>query len=323
MRLIQVVLLLVCFFSTQCAAGLDSTKVIGSYNNQLTQDKAKLELIAKYMGRDFTVFQPFNVKNVSLRQLLFQSNELYKKLNVLYFEITGFEYKVAELSIKQGEVTKADLAFSLNKISEIIDSIIKFLSIESDLEVIDKKTSSASLSTLFYRLRALNQISNQLLERDAQPSEVFQNVTLAVYYSGEILKSMSGEDLSIQQIELSKNKYPKDVFKLLMKVLEKLLIIARQLDIDTLEISRIKNLDNLKITPNEVKELSLFILVELEIVCAQKGIQIDNILSIYPGKKYPSDVYRRGEMLDKQIDKILRYVKSHPEWQEQVEGNYE
>ena len=225
--------------------------------------------------------------------------------------------------LNKGEVTDEDLAVSINKISATIDSIQKYLSIGPDLHIRSNRTSATSLSTLFYRLRALIQISNQLLEKEAQPSEVYQNVTLAVYIAGEILKAMPGANLNIQQAEFSKNKYPRDVFKLLMQVLEKVLLVTKQLDIETLEITKLNNLDNLRITPNEVKELSLFILVELEILCARKGINIDNLFSFYPGKKYPSDVYRRGQMLDKQIDEILSYINSQPRWRENTEGNYE
>ncbi len=314
MGLVRVVLLFILSILLETYALPACAHIIKQMDKTLIEETQKVEQIAKHMGRKPQVSQLLTVKQVQPRHLSFQARELYKKLNQLHLEITGHEEPAMYRDVHPAKITYENVQDELQQVNKVLDNIKEHLSIKKAIQKEDDTTQHPIPSTLFNRLTILNQMVNQLLEREAQPSEVYQNVTLAVFYAGELLKKMPGATKQFKEVPIVYDKYPKDVFLNLLHILSKVISIAHQLNIETLEILNTHHISTRTITPSDVKELSLIIVSELSFICFTQGVSTRQLHSYYPGKKYPSDVYYRSMKLETYVNEIFQYIKHHPQW---------
>lgn len=306
--ILQAIWIACFYFYVSIANATDPTLAKIEYS--LSRAKADLNLISAYMGKSIETRQLYLISETSNQAVYFQAKRLYQKILQLNFEITGILDRASDSSPRK-KITSDDIYKQIIKITNILEKIKAYLKIKTK-KLNHQPQKRNSLPDIFYELVYLNQTTNYLLERETQPSDVYQTLTLAIYYAGEILKNMPGVSPVANEDSMVLNKTPKDVFWRLAYILRKINIVLTQLKINTIHISQIKPKESIR--PNDVQELAALIAADLVSICEEKGINYQNIKSYFPGKKYPSDVYQRSSILLKQIEKINHYLKSHPQW---------
>lgn len=309
----QFFILMVCVLLASVALQVkaQNSDKLNNIDSKLIEVQTRLHLIAQYMGVTLQPRALYQVANVSPREVYYQALRLYFKVAQLYYDINGHEVLNPDITAiaNPHPVEVLELLDQSNTLLQEIMQKFRLKQLTASLP----QTSASNWSQLFERLALINQMANQLLEKEAQPSDVYQNVTLAIYYMGEILKTMPGINVITQPLPHIPNKKPSDVYNELLLILKQLNAIAKQLHLKMLVIKDWQN-SQAKIMPNDVQELSQIILSQLAYIAAQKNIDVSSIKSYYPGKKYPADVYQRATILKQQLDKMYEYIQQHPDW---------
>jgi len=292
-------------------SGFANENMSSKVGAQLSEIDARLYAIARYTGVTPVTSRLYSISGANDHEVYFETTRLYQKVAQLNFEITGDNLSQIKKG-KSGKVQADDIYVVLSKTNNVLKNIMSKLGITTPITA-EKRVVTQTPSILFGRLLLSNQLANQLIERKTQPADVYRNITLGIYYAGEILQTMPGQVILPEKPAFVPNKKPYDVYRLLIQVLTEVKALAKSLQIKMITIQEI-NIDDKIITPNDVEELSLIIVAELEYIAKKKRIPIAHIESYYPGKKYPSNVYQRSLLLKEQINTIREYIKKNPNW---------
>ncbi len=284
-------------------------------SNVLTQLNAlttRVEKLSLYMGLDPKSCLHFTVSNASPREVYFQSKRLQEKVYQLYEEITQKPLMIPKATIPELTTITPSNVFTIVKDTD--DKIIQILLfIKIDAPVSNKLASSTTKpSDVYNHLLQANQIIDQLLEKRTLASDVYQTATLSIYYAGKILSTMGIDPLFTKVDQPVINKTASAVFNLQLEILSKIQKIGKKLNIDMLTLTKSQCAKEINI--NSIQTLAYIILSEISYLAEQKNIRMLLSKSYYPGKQYPSSIFKQNTLLLKQIDKMLDYTNKHPKW---------
>ncbi|MDF1796373.1 MAG: hypothetical protein P1U63_07550 [Coxiellaceae bacterium] len=225
------------------------------------------------------------------------------KVDKLFEEITNKSIQTSLTVPSDAKAINASNLFSLlHDVNDQLSSIMVILKISSTHSRFSADGSKEQVN-LYNQLLALNQSINELLEMKTLPADNYQINTLSVYYAGEILSAKNISAISLKPRSKYLDKTPADVFNLQLKLLGKLNVLGSKLGVKMLSLK--KTPCNLDITPAVIQGVSYIILSEVMHLAHISGVNTSVIKSYYPNKKYPSDVFERGEMLLHQINAMI------------------
>ena len=171
---------------------------------------------------------------------------------------------------------------------------------------------STTPTQVFCSVVQANRQLNLLLEKRFTPSDVFQQVTLAMNYGASLLARFPGATRIPKQPAFERGKRPDDVFKRLIECYELVRNIAQRSGVKMLDL----NIDKTTIkgkTPSDVNDVASLIVSEL----AYLHTLLDNAEAparvYYPGRKLPSHVFQRAGMLKAQLEELKRRMEKQPD----------
>jgi hypothetical protein len=172
---------------------------------------------------------------------------------------------------------------------------------------------------VFRSIVSANRQLNLLRDRPFSPSDVFQEVTIAIGYAARLLAHFPGATRIASTPPFEPRKQPADVYRRLVECLGRIRQIAEQSNLKMLTLA-ISETDRAEATPSDVHDIASLVVSELAYLHAQLPGVLPAREVYYPGRRFPSQVYQRAGILEGQLLELQRLVQHDPGWLSGDEG---
>ncbi len=272
--------------------------------------RAELELIRAVMGKPYDTQKEIGVEDAAPREVFFQALTLFRKADRLAFEQARQRAPVP--STPSGDIRPAEVRQVVDAALHRVRLVKKTLGIDEQSRP-PPRDPDKTPTDVFRSIVTANRQMNLLLDRQFSPSDVFQQVTLAVGYSGRLLAHFPDATRIASPPPFEPRKRPADVYRRLVECFERIRQIAEQSGLKILTL-KINEADLAEVTPSDVYEIASLVTSELAYLHAQlPGAQSAREV-YYPGRKFPSHVYQRAGVLEAQLQELQSLVRHDPDW---------
>jgi hypothetical protein len=270
---------------------------------------SSIELIRFVMGKQKTDGLVFTVTGAAPREVYFQAITVFRKANRLSFEQTR---EVASTPAPPVDDTDPGSVLAVvNAAHERISYIKDRLEITT-APAPQQSDSSKTPTDIFRSIVLANRQLNVLLDESFAPSEVFQQVTLAVGYAARLRSRFPGDRIP-EAPALVVGKQPQDVFLLLIESFSLIRGIAVDSGLDILELQVIDEPAQ-NLSPSDVYDIASLVVSELAYINSQLDDTKPPRHVYFPGRKFPSDIYQRAGILQAQLLELRELVIDDPDW---------
>lgn len=259
----------------------------------------EVELIREVMGRPFDDSPRLPASSVSQLEVYFQAQTLFRKVNQLAQEIAG-ETRVAAPPLPEDELQPADTFNVLSQAHEQVTAVKEALGIQTEVPPVPPGTSSAT--GVFMTIIDLNRQLNLLLDQPIAPSDVFQQVTLAILYCAGILSNYGVEELPAPA-PFDGYKRPGDVYALLLQEVDRVSQLSRRAGVSVLRLSATRNIPD-DIEPGHVYDLARILVSSLAVLSDALNAQDVFPELEEPARIFPTQVYERATILQSQLEQL-------------------
>lgn len=270
--------------------------------------RAELELIRREMGRP--IYQAWNptISNAAPRQVYFQARTMLDKSDQLCFELVrerGVQPEGAGLDIQSADV------YRLVRATRDRLTIIKSgLGIPESIEPVSLDPSKKSSDVLLEIMHANRQL-NMLMDQGFSPGNVYREVTMSVHYVSRLLALYNGVERLPDEPALERGKQPNEVYIRLLACFTLVTELSLRAELDPLMLRVDASLVKM-VTPSDVYDLTMLIQAELAYLHGQTNGVLPPRESFYPGRKFPSHVYRRAGLLQAQLEILKEADRKTP-----------
>ncbi|MYF68451.1 MAG: hypothetical protein F4181_00030 [Proteobacteria bacterium] len=175
------------------------------------------------------------------------------------------------------------------------------MGISSEVQIQERTT--ASTTGVFVTILDANRQLNLLIDEPILPSDVFDQVTLAVLYSAAILAHYGVEEFVPEADSFDGYKRPSDVYALLLNATDLLSQVAENAGASVLTLSSRRNIPD-DVEPGHVYDIARILVAGLA--------QVTNALDaedVFPDLErpdliFPTQVYARATVLQRQLEQI-------------------
>ena len=159
-----------------------------------------------------------------------------------------------------------------------------------------------------------NRQVNLLLERRFSPSDAFQQVTVAMGYCEKLLERFPKAETMPRAPSFKPNKQPGDVYGRLLKASDTIHAIIQASGLQSLELKHPKQALIEGVAPSDVYDIASLLVSELAYLHSQLPDPAPPRTVYFPGRKFPSDVYQRAGILERQLAELGRAIEKNPAW---------
>jgi hypothetical protein len=164
-------------------------------------------------------------------------------------------------------------------------------------------------SDVFRAIVQANRQVNLLLNQQYAPSEVFQQVTLAVGYAAQLRTQFAGTRMP-EAPAYERRKRPADVYRRLITCFARVRAVMQHSGLNALTLDRHPD----TVTPSDVYDIASLIVSELSFLHSHLEGVLAPPDAYYPGRKVPSDVYQRAGLLEALLIDLQALVETSPSW---------
>jgi len=308
------VAVMVCGIEAQPAiAGRDNPMAPPDVYIRTLLVRDELELIRLEMGKPQDTRQEPRVAEAESREVFFGALTLFHKVNRLSFDLTRGRAAPPDRPI--GTLRPAH-------VMAVVDAVLTQLQrVKATLGILESSRSkprdpTATPSDVFRSIVQANRQVNLLLDRPIAPSDVFQQVTLAVGYAAQLRAGFPGTRMP-EAPPFERRKRPADVYHRLIECFARIRAIMAHSGFRTLTLDQHPD----AITPNDVYDIASLIVSELSFLHAQVDDALPPLDPYDPGRKLPAEVYQRAGLLELLLIDLQALVKTSSSWlQTQNEG---
>jgi hypothetical protein len=263
----------------------------------------EVELIREVMGRSFDDSPRLPASNVSQLEAYFQAQTLFRKANQLAQEIAGVP-RLAATPLPEAAPQPADTHAVILQAREQVRLVSDALGIDTEVAVVP--IGSASVTGVFMTIIDLNRQLNLLLDTPIAPSDVFEQVSLAVLYCAGILSTYGVNDIPPPE-PFDGYRRPGDVYALLLQAIDQVSDISRDAGVDVLRLSTSRNIPD-DIEPGHVYDIAR-ILVSMLAMLAD-AVDADEVFPTLeePLRIFPTQVYERATILERQLVQLAPLI---------------
>lgn len=262
-----------------------------------------LERLRRFMGAPRASALDIGIRDALPRDLYFQTLTLWEQTDRLSFEILRTRAK--PLPAPAGAIGPQDILGRIQDAHQQLRQIMRQLQIADTGHPADG--DDAAMPDRFNALLNLNRQLNLLLERHISPSDVYQQVTLAIGYSARLLARYPDAIRIPEEPPFEPDKSPRDVYLRLTECLQDIVRIFDRLGLAVLKIdARRTELDRLQ--PGDVYPIALLIVSQLDFLHQHLGIAPPPPQPPYPGLKFPAHTYQRAAILQAQLHQLERLL---------------
>ena len=266
----------------------------------------ELELIRLEMGRPQETRQEIGVTGAEPREVYFQALTLFHKANRLSFELTRDRAELPEKPIG---------AIRLVHVRDVLKAILERLRrVKGVLGSFERSPQRAREPTkthadVFRSIVQANRQVNLLLNQQFAPSDVFQQVTLAVGYAAQLRTQFPGTRMP-EAPAFERRKRPADVYHRLVECFARVRAVMQHSGMNALTL----DLHPQTVTPSDVYDIASLLVSELSFLHSH----LDGVLAppdaYYPGRKFSADVYQRAGLLEALLIDLQALVEASPSW---------
>lgn len=272
----------------------------------------QIKLIRKAIGKPKNQKNIITISDASPREVYFIAQALFQRANRLAYEVTG-SYEI-EPSMEGSILVPAHIWQLIDQSLKRILLVKKKLNITSTFTEKLANPSTTPTDVLNSMLKT-NQKINNMLYKQFLPSDVFEQITLAITYTQALLERIDSEILIPSSPPFEKNKTPTDVYKILIECIQTLQRISEASGQKMLKIYINENALH-QVEPSDVFSLARIIVAEVQYFNTLLSQDQSLFQTYYPGYKTPSDVYQRAGILLKQLQVLKQEVNKKPAWLE-------
>ena len=270
----------------------------------------ELDLIRLEMGKPKSRRELVLVNDAAPHEVYFQALTMFEKTDELCFE--QIRRREAVPTRPQGKIQPSDVLVVVDLVTEMLAKLKSQLSISDESKATPRDPSKTPTDVIVAIAQA-NQQLNLLVERKFTPSNVYQQVTLAVSYGSTLLASFPEATRLPEEPDYEPRKTPADVFRKLLDCYQRIRRIASASDVKTIRLKVPEEVIQ-SATPSEVYDIASLLVSELAYLHSLRGDLKPPRRVFYPGRIYPSHVYQRAGMLETQIEQLEAFVRDQPDW---------
>lgn len=257
--------------------------------------RSQINAIRQALGKPGSAPLPIKYSNVFPRDAFFQAIAFNEAASALDYEWT--RTRAEPLIRPQKNIQPVDV------FEEVFSGSVKLSRVEARLNInaqhkFPALDPSKTPSDVFSSVVAANRALNNLLTRQFSPSDVFEQVTVALSYANQLRQKISGKQVP-QAPDFIANKSPADVFQKLLACFQIVERIASLLEIDILKVNAPSEVGIIK--PGDVYSVALLLVAELRHLNFSLDGKVVPPIGYYPGKLTPSFVFQRAGLLEKQL----------------------
>ncbi len=271
-----------------------------------------LDRIRLYMGRPRVTQKEIEVRGVAPREVIYQAATLCEKVNRLSYELIR---EVADKPVvPDRDIAPADVLKFIRRAHEQVTEIAKTLHLQLTPRVVT--ASETKTPTDVYRaVVQLNRQINLMLDQRFSPSDVYEQVSLAIAHAASLRGRWSGRRIPSEP-DWALGKRPADVYRLLLECLELVRSIAEQSDLQILELS-VDDAEINNVTPSDVYDIASVLVSDLAYLDRLLNDTPSKRKARYPGRKVPSDVFQRVGILKGQLQEVSALLESRSPFKEE------
>ncbi len=279
---------------------------------------ARVELLRKEvgairfeMGKPRRSSPPRAASRATSHEVYFQAITLFLKADRLALELAGstgvLPEGVSPLGIRPYHVWTIVNAAYLQ-----IQSVKQELGIQESFAEQPQDPSTTPTDVVRAIVRTNRQL-NLMLERRFSPSDVYQQITVAIEYTSHLLELFPGENQAPSAPRFQRGKVPRDVFVRLLDCYSRLRSIAHRsgVTIGQLDAKAVKGME---VRPSDVYDLATLIVSDLAYLHAHFPKMAHPRIVTHPGRKFPSHVYQQAGVLQTQLIALDKHVADNSGW---------
>lgn len=260
-----------------------------------------LELIRLYTGRPKPPPPLLRVEGAHVREVLYQSLNLFRRVQQLSFE--HLRTPIAPIEPAEKPPTPADVFDWLNR------SLLPVLEVKQALGIAEAvperlQPDSTTPSEVFNAIVEVGQIVNSLLDSKTTDTDLFSGVTMAVQVA-QSLHSQRTRKFLPKAPPFEPNKTPEDVYQALYRCIETTWTFAGTVDEGMLRF-QLSSIPSRSVTPDDATELIALLIAELIYLHIKVLGKQPDIRPYQPTRRYPSDVVQRTRFLDALLSDLIR-----------------
>ena len=283
------------------AQGPQDLHELGPIHDQLRHLRGQIDILRRHMGVSQVTALDLRIRDVSLPDLFFQTRALFGKVSRLSYEILRVEEELPETP--EGRVQTGDVLHLVQASAASMGRVMRELELE-DAGAVSRSQTTLTPDTLFLDMLAFNRQVNAMLERPYTPTDVFLQVTVAVGYAARQLAAFPQAERFPREPPFEKDKQPVDVYRRLLVCLQLISSICRAAGLAGLVVEHGRIEDRL-VTPGDVFDLAALVVARLDYLHKQRGRGPLPKSAPFPGRRFPSDVFQRAGLLERQLE-LLR-----------------
>jgi len=277
--------------------------------------KETIEIIRFEMGKPkATLYKPI-ATNAQPHEIYFQTMTLFLKADRLALELTGSTGIPPEI-VKLSGIRSFHIWNMVNAAYDRILTVVHELGIpEKSSE--QTKSPSTTQTDVGRAILQTNRQINLLLERQFVPSDVYQQVTMAIRYTRSLLTQFPGAQEEPHPHRYERGKKSSDVYIRLIRCYSTLENIARESKLKVLHLNREmaeKAVKKLGLHASGVYDVATLLVSDLAYIHAQMPQAKFPGSVPYPGRKFPAHVFQQSGLLLDLLIQLEQQVKAHPHW---------
>ena len=274
-----------------------------------------IEVIRFDMGKPKASTSKPIATNAQPHEVYFQAMTLFLKADRLALELTGSTGITPEM-VKASSIQPFHVWKMVNAAYDRIVTVVQELRIREKISE-QKKSSSTTPTEVGRAIVQTNRQLNVLLERRFAPSDVYQQVTMAIRYTQALLAQFPEAQEDTNPHIYERGKQPSEVFLRLIQCYGLLEKIAGHSHLKVLHLNQDmaeQVVKNLEVRPSDVYDIATLLVSDLAYLHAHiPQAKFPGSVS-YPGRKFPSHVFQQAGILLSQLTALEKNVKIDPQW---------
>lgn len=272
----------------------------------VNQVERELDQLRQYMGKPENETPDIPVFNAEPWEVYFQTLALSRNAERFAFEQTR-QHSVS-IEVRRSNIKPNHIHELLGKIRAELARVREHYGINS-LEPFKSELKEATYNDVFKSIVRANRQLNLMLDRRVSPSDVFEQVTIAIGYASTLLEPFPNTVLIPDEPDFIPNMQPADVYRRLLRCLEMVREVADRQGFKILSIDG-NSIDYTGVEPNDVYHLASLVVAELAYLHAKNPKLTAPRDVAYVGRKFPSHVYQRAGILESQLHQLRTCTNS-------------
>lgn len=275
--------------------------------------RGELELLRKFKDLPTEGRPELGISGADPREVFFLALTLFRKADRLCFEQTRERKREEPQPPTEGRILPGDVYRAVDGALQRILRVKKRLKL-TDAVAARKRDESKTPSDVLRSIIQANRQLNLLLDRQFSPSDVYQQVTIAVGYAERVLGAFPTSESMPRTPSIQPDKEPSDVYIRLLDSYQRARAISIASNRRALKLERPTDELIQNVAPSDVYDIASLLVSELNFLHRQLGSTPPPRAVYYPGHKTPSDVFQRVGILEQQLIELQNHVSANPDW---------